>query len=283
MNISRAIFIGAASFGAVLSAAEPTIEFTGVLTAGGKTRIALTDKTQKTTTWVEPGEVFNGYTIDRYDAKEDAIFLKKGGQETRIGLVASKSTPGKPAQLDAASPSTQAMSTSIQSNLRQLTNAARQYQLERGVTTVGYNDLVGPDKLIKELKPVAGENYSTLNFGPNVTAVSVTTSTGAIVALEVPPSVVGSVSPTPASPVVPTTLPALPAATAVPALPTATTSETLPPLGRPATGPSYMIRSGDTWQRVSESTGIPVPQLRQMNPTFLDGTNLPAGQTLRIR
>lgn len=281
MNISRAAFFGAASFVAALGAAEPDIEFTGVLTADGRTRIALTDKTQKTTSWVEPGDIFNGYTIDRYDAKEDAIYLKKGGHETRIGLIASKSTQAiKPAQAEPAPPSTQAMTASIQSNLRQLTGAARQYQLERGVTSVGYNDLVGPDKLIKELKPVAGENYSTLTFGPNVTAVSVTTSTGSIVTLEVPPAVVGSVSPTPAASVVP----ASPGATAVPNPPhSAAPGETLPPLGRPSTGPSYLIRSGDTWQKVSESTGVSVPQLRQLNPTFLDGTTLPAGQTLRIR
>ena len=184
---------GAACLGimmiAVLRGADPDIEFEGIITAEGKTRIALTDKTRKSTTWVEPGQQFNGYTVARYDEKEEAVYLKKSGRETRLGLIASKTVDARPAPAENTTQSAQAtaVATAIRSNLRQLSTAARQYQLARGATTVSYNDLVGPDKLIKELKPVAGENYSTLNFGPNVTAVSVTTSTGAIVSFEMPP------------------------------------------------------------------------------------------------
>jgi hypothetical protein len=204
MTIRGAAFLGL-MMAAVLRGAESDIEFAGIITAEGKTRIALTDKTRKSTTWVEPGQQFNGYTVARYDEKEEAVYVTKGGKETRLGLIASKTTEARPVDPESATPPAQAsaVATAIRSNLRQLAIAARQLQQARGVTTVGYNDLVGPDKLIKELKPVAGENYSTLNFGPNVTAVSVTTSGGAIVSFEMSPSNAAAANPLPAAPATP--------------------------------------------------------------------------------
>jgi hypothetical protein len=200
MKFRRCGLTGFLALAALLRAAEPEIEFAGIITAEGKTRIALTDKSKKTTTWVQPGETFNGYTVARYEAKEEAVYLKKGGQETRLGLVASRTTESKPAAAEEVFvPAAQAsaIATSIRSNLRQLANAARQYQLERGVTSVGYADLVGPDKLVKELKPIAGENYTTLNFSPNVTTVSVSTSGGAIVSYDLPPANAAAPAPLP--------------------------------------------------------------------------------------
>jgi LysM repeat protein len=194
-------------------------------------------------------------------------------------------------------PSSQAVPTAIRSNLRQLTSAARQYQLERGVSTVAYTDLVGPDKLIKELKPVAGENYSTLSFGPNVTAVNVTTANGATVSFDVQPATATAAA---HSTVPPQSLPAsttnTPFSTSTPPeslVPTSTpptpsrpadaASEVLPPTGRQPASPSYTIQGGDTWQKISEATGVPVLQLRQLNPSILEGSPLPAGQTIRVR
>ena len=52
----------------------------------------------------------------------------------------------------------------IQNNLRQLSAAAQQYYLETGNTNATYDDLVGPDRYIKVLKPVAGENYRSIIF-----------------------------------------------------------------------------------------------------------------------
>lgn len=49
-------------------------------------------------------------------------------------------------------------------NLRQLAAARDQYFLENGKTSCTYADLVGPDKYIREIKPVAGEDYTGLNF-----------------------------------------------------------------------------------------------------------------------
>ena len=52
----------------------------------------------------------------------------------------------------------------IQNNLRQLSSAAEQYYLETGSTNATYDNLVGPNRYIPELKPVAGENYRSIIF-----------------------------------------------------------------------------------------------------------------------
>ena len=295
MNIRCTVFLAAASFIPLLRAAETGITFAGVLTAEGKTRIALTDTETKITTWVEPGGEFKGYTVARYDQKDEAVFLKKGGQEIRLGMIAAKTLETPVAAKD-ASPSIQASATAIQSNLRQLASAARQYQLERGVSTVNFADLVGPDKLIKDLKPVAGENYSTLSFGPNVTAISVTTTTGTTISLDLPPSSIATASTAPAGNQTPPTPPtsvnitrdsANTPASSTPATPASpVTSADVgagQPTGRQAVSPSYLIQGGDTWEKISATTGVSVRQLRQLNPSILEGSPLPAGQTIRVR
>lgn len=52
----------------------------------------------------------------------------------------------------------------VRNNLRQLAAASDQYFLERGKDACVYADLVGPDKYIRVLSPVAGEDYSKMIF-----------------------------------------------------------------------------------------------------------------------
>lgn len=52
----------------------------------------------------------------------------------------------------------------VLNNLRQLGAAADQYYLEHGVATASFDDLVGPDRYIRALTSVAGEEYRTLHF-----------------------------------------------------------------------------------------------------------------------
>jgi len=52
----------------------------------------------------------------------------------------------------------------ILNNLRQLGAAADQYYLENGVATARLDQLVGPDKYVKSLTSVAGENYGEVQF-----------------------------------------------------------------------------------------------------------------------
>lgn len=299
MKLRCAAFITATLLVAPAFAATPGIEFSGVLTADGTTRIALTDTASKSTTWVQPGDNFNGYTVSRYDAKEDAIFLKKNGEEIRVGLVASKTPETSNAgRSNGPALSANPSANAIRANLRQLATAARQLQSQRGLASVSYADLVGPGKPIPVLTPVAGENYSTLTFNPQVTAISVTTSSGTTVSLDVPPALplpapaapgattnsasspanaVPAAAPAPApSPSTPT------AAAAASATPPPPPAEALPPTGRQPSSPSYTIQGGDTLESIAHSNGVTVQELRELNPT-LNGSSLRSGETIRIR
>lgn len=50
----------------------------------------------------------------------------------------------------------------IENNLRQLWEAGLQHMLETGKTEARYEDLVGPQKYLKETRPVNGEDYQQL-------------------------------------------------------------------------------------------------------------------------
>jgi LysM repeat protein len=297
----------------VARGADATIEFSGVLTANGKTKVALTDPATKDTQWVETGEDFKGYSVGRYDAKEEAVFVKKGGREIRLPLVASKITTGASSALPVAgtaaattptNPAATAAANAVRANLRQLAMLARQYQQQRGVTSVSVSDLVGPDKVIKELTPIAGENYSSVTFGPNVSSVSVTMADGNVVSLDLPPATATSmvanasattpVAPTPAATAtVPNSASVPPEVTAAPPTTTAVAagSAGLPTPGtgtgnsQPAltpTGREYQVQQGDTWQKISEATGVSLPDLRRLNPGS-NGGSPPPGQPIRIQ
>lgn len=292
MNIRRAALTGVFFVASLLGAAEPSIEFSGVLTAEGKTQVALTDTARKSTTWVKTGDEFNGYTVARYDAKEDAVFLKKGGQEIRLGLVTARTVEPQPTAATRSAALAESTAAAIRANLRQLASAARQYQIASNATSVSFSDLVGPGKLIREIKPVAGENYSTLTFGSNVTGVSVTTATGATVGLDLPP--VPGAAATAAAPIAPATTSPAPSSAPAPTRAIVTVTTVAPPVttsapgafeptGRQPASPSYSIQGGDTWQSISAKTGVPVQQLRQLNPVILEGSPLPAGQTIKLR
>ncbi|MDO8545588.1 MAG: LysM domain-containing protein [Opitutaceae bacterium] len=88
------------------SAAEPAVEFSGVLVADGRPKIALTDKNTRITRWVDPGAEFNGYKVARYVADEDAVLLQKDGQEIRLLLIPAKSPEGPPAPSGTLRPAT---------------------------------------------------------------------------------------------------------------------------------------------------------------------------------
>ena len=86
MKVRGALIIAVLGTLSVLRSAEPTIEFSGVMTADGTTKLALTNKATGATTWVAPGENYLGYTVARYEAKDDAVFLRKNGKDIRLSL-----------------------------------------------------------------------------------------------------------------------------------------------------------------------------------------------------
>jgi type IV pilus assembly protein PilA len=70
-----------------------------------------------------------------------------------IGLLAALAIPAFQKM------SARSQDTSVLNSARQLSNAADQYYMEHGVTTVAFTQLIGPDKFIKNLVPVANETY----------------------------------------------------------------------------------------------------------------------------
>lgn len=56
----------------------------------------------------------------------------------------------------------------VLNNLRMLSAAADEYYLEKGVTKATFDQLVGPDKIVKQMTPVAGEDYRKLIFRQGV-------------------------------------------------------------------------------------------------------------------
>jgi len=71
----------------------------------------------------------------------------------------------------------------VTNNLRQVSTAAQQYFLDKGVTVAAYTDLVGTgtDNYVRNVSPVAGEDYTTLTVNQTDTQISITaTSFGTV-------------------------------------------------------------------------------------------------------
>lgn len=78
------------------------------------------------------------------------------------------STPATPAQQQQA----------MTNNLRQLAAAADQFMLENARPSASYADLVGPDKYVKRLMSIDGEDYTALSFDQSGAPLTVTTQNG---------------------------------------------------------------------------------------------------------
>lgn len=76
------------------------------------------------------------------------------------------------------------MEKAILNNLRQLAAAADQYFLEEGVRTVTFGQIVGPDKYIKKLQSVDGEDYQSLDLSASAKTWTITSESGIKVTYE---------------------------------------------------------------------------------------------------
>jgi type IV pilus assembly protein PilA len=70
------------------------------------------------------------------------------------------------------------MEKAMINNLRQLAAAADQFFLENGVTKVTLDQIVGPDKYVRKLIAVDGEDYSKLDLTQGVTPWKVVSASG---------------------------------------------------------------------------------------------------------
>ncbi len=75
----------------------------------------------------------------------------------------------------------------VQNNLRQFQAVAQQHMLDTGKTSAGYSDVVGTGegKYIRELRPVAGEDYESLVLKEGDTEILVTTASGKVISMPV--------------------------------------------------------------------------------------------------
>lgn len=73
---------------------------------------------------------------------------------------------------------TDAAVTAIKSNLGQFWMAGAQFMLETGKPEARYGDLVGPDKYIKVLNIVNGEDYTGIIVKADATSLSVKAADG---------------------------------------------------------------------------------------------------------
>lgn len=178
---SCVLFLLSAGFG---FSAEPVIEFRGVMAGGGPTKLSLVDKSSGTTRWVEVGQVFLGYTVKAYDPAIETATLTRMGRDYRIRINSSKieDAPVAPGGTGASAAGPKIpfeTARAIFNQLRQISAATDQYMLETGKNFVTLDDLVGPTKYIKELKPEAGEDYRVLKLRPGGARVfTVTTASG---------------------------------------------------------------------------------------------------------
>ena len=152
-------FLPAATFAA-------DFEFDGVIVEGNTTKVALLNITTGKADWVAVKGKFDGYIVTSYtaDAKiGDSVVLTKEGSTLTVRLTLKNSSilPAAPASVV-----TPAQQKAVTNNLRQLSAGADQYFLEKGVTTVTFDQIVGTtaEKYVKPLTPAAGENYSGMVF-----------------------------------------------------------------------------------------------------------------------
>ncbi|MDO8540824.1 MAG: hypothetical protein Q7S40_10345 [Opitutaceae bacterium] len=154
--------------------AEAGIAFAGMIKEGGNVRFVLRSKaTGNSSGWLAIGQTFEGYAIRSLDAPAQILVVAKDGAEFRLPFVSAR------VKHAAAEPPAE-LKQRVLRNLRMLAAAADQFFLERGVTRASYEDLVGPTKYVKEIIPVDGEDYRSLQFA-QAKPMEVRTSQGYVI------------------------------------------------------------------------------------------------------
>ncbi len=74
----------------------------------------------------------------------------------------------------------------IRNNLAQLSEAGRVYTFDHNVSVVRFDDVVGPQKFVKKIVPVDGEDYRQFDYSPNTNSWTIITKRGVTVTFERP-------------------------------------------------------------------------------------------------
>ncbi|MEO6568635.1 MAG: LysM domain-containing protein [Opitutaceae bacterium] len=218
-------------------AAGSVIELRGVTEGVGATQLSLRDTTNDTTRWVEVGQTFAGFAVKAYDPATETATLLKDGREIRLRINSAKIAEARTEEASAS------VAVAIRNNLRQIAGAADQYFLENGKIQVLLKELIGPDKYIKRLVPIDGEDYSALVLKAGAQPLSVVTARGQTV--DYWPK--GEPEPM-----------------------------------RPPTGNfTYTLKAGDTAKKVADQAGVELRDLQRVNPS-VDWSKLKIGQSIKI-
>ena len=177
MRILRTAALAAGIFLAAgqLWGAETDIEFTGYVRDDAGLALALRNPKTGYSKWVLLGRSFEDYALTRFDEKAEVLVVTKAGAETQLPLLRAKITQATPP----AEPPPE-IKRRVLNNLRQLAAAADQYYLENGVSRASYDQLVGPTKYVREINPMDGENYRSIQFQQG-NKIETTTSQGYVI------------------------------------------------------------------------------------------------------
>ncbi len=250
IGVSLALAIAAA-------AAEPALEFSGVLVENGKPKLALKDKSTGITRWVEPGADYNGYNVAKYVAKEEAVLLRKNGQELRLLMV----TPKTP---DAAKGPAGVMSAPP---------AVASAAPPPAQPTPAGSLTVQPPPAGVSTGPATGNTSTAAPMPAASPAASATSTVAAAPAAAASTGMATSPAVEPSPPPLPT---AESTATA------GTSGLSTMPSGSATGGVSRAVGGGETMESIARSAGLSVPQLKELNPSVNEGSLQP-GQLIRIR
>lgn len=110
--------------------------------------------------------------------------FRKGEKEVANELIQFAMRQQTEASAKIASARRKYIENMILNNLRQLDGAAIEFCLENRVKTVKLDQIVGPDKLIKKLTPVDGEDYSKLDLTEGGTPWKVVSASGVTVTFD---------------------------------------------------------------------------------------------------
>jgi hypothetical protein len=147
--------------GLPLQAVPVTLVFSGVDASAQPVRASLLDPATKESAWVAVGGRFAGCEVRAYDAARRTLSLARGAETWELAMVAPRAASDAPSPAEVAQ-----ITKEVTNNLRQLDAAREQHFLEKGVTTVRFDQLVGPEpgKYIKWINPADGEDYTGLDF-----------------------------------------------------------------------------------------------------------------------
>lgn len=107
--------------------------------------------------WVRVGGQFDDYRIERWSAADRTAILRRGKNTIELHPVA-EAAHRTPEMANGINPG------DVWENISKLAASACQRMIAQETDTVSAEELVGPEESLREIEPVAGENYADIFF-----------------------------------------------------------------------------------------------------------------------